>query len=94
LKYQSGYSWVSLRLEMRWSPSCQTNWAKATVTGGSSPSYNMAVSLQDTGGNNLPGTMWGVYGRAVYANMWYAPNQPLKACVWISGFGSDCTNAA
>src|SRR4051794_33445734 len=35
--------WVSQRLELRWSPTCQTNWAR--IVGDPNPSWLKAVQL-------------------------------------------------
>lgn len=95
---QSGYVWVKARVDLRWSPSCKTNWARAVIESSSPSTYStqMTVTLKDTQWQSLPGTMWGAaMTRQVYGNMWYAPYQPVMACLSLDYFGGgfECTVA-
>lgn len=95
--FGSGGSATSLRVEVRWSESCQSNWAR-TVTvaspSGATP-MTLAVELRDHAGQSLPGTSATGQGATVHGAMWFAPALQVKSCVAISGRheGLVCTKA-
>lgn len=82
------------KVELRWSPTCQTNWTRVTKLGGF---YTYVYgTLQTTNGSVL--TSYGAYGSQVYTNQWYAPNLLVQACgVLANGPNQDgrgvCTGA-
>ena len=81
-------------VELRWSPSCQTNWARAQVTSGSG--MTLAVHLEDTNGGLLLGTAAQGSDSPIFGPLWFAPTQMTQACVDISGSvrGGACTKPA
>ncbi|MCX6022262.1 MAG: glucosaminidase domain-containing protein [Chloroflexi bacterium] len=86
----------SILLELRWSEKCQSNWTRAAFTGnaGAAGAPSLATLLRDTADQNMPGTLTAMPGNLSYSNMWYAPAQPLKACVSASGPGGAFTCTA
>ncbi|NJO81708.1 MAG: DUF2690 domain-containing protein [Blastochloris sp.] len=67
------------RVDLRWSPSCQTNWSRVvSYVGGT----NMFVMLTDCAGNELSGTYYQAYGTSVYGDMRY--NTTVRA---LGAFG-------
>lgn len=70
---------VTATVELRWSPSCQTNWAKMTTSGGVT---DLRFFLRDRNNNIIDATSYQASGTAVYGNMWYAPTGQVyvKAC--------------
>ncbi|MEO3810734.1 DUF2690 domain-containing protein [Sphaerisporangium sp. B11E5] len=88
---------ATMRVILRYSPTCGTNWAKVEVTRSnpSNYSFQIALTLQDSGYNTVSGTSHGTVGRSGYGNMYYAPTTPMRACGVLSTFGGgyQCTNA-
>lgn len=85
--FGSGTSATALRVEVRWSETCRTNWARVQVVSAPSgaPAMNLAVGLLNTAGHALSGTAAVGSGTNIFGNMWYAPEQQVKACVSVSG---------
>jgi hypothetical protein len=94
--YSSANFWATVRVELRWSPTCKTNWAKATITSSnpSAYSFQIQVLLKDANSNTLWHTEYTGIGRAVYGDMHYAPTQRVKACAHINNFSGPfvCTS--
>jgi hypothetical protein len=85
MTFEGGRVRFTARLELRYSPTCGTNWAKATITSANTSSLpSLTVELRDTADYGLSGTRWSVVGNYVYGNMWYAPTTPIKACGYIA----------
>jgi len=97
--YASGNFWATLRVDLRWSPTCKTNWARGVITSSnpSNSSFQIQVYLQQVAAGGGYGTLWDTeytgIGRQVYGDMWYAPTQPLRACGHVNNFSgpSVCT---
>jgi hypothetical protein len=85
-----------MRIYLRYSPACGTNWAKAEITSSnpSNYSFQMVVRLVDSNYNYLNGTQYGLVGRTLYGNMYYAPNLPVRACASNDTFGGVLLHAA
>ena len=66
-------------IELRWSNTCKTNWAKVKL----SKVINLQVFLRDKRGNMLYDSSHMTHAMSAYGQMWYAPTQPVKACVHI-----------
>lgn len=70
-------------LELRWSPRCQTNWARANIH--RLAPYRLLFVEQNTGytqlsnsiGGSLPGTNTGIF----YTAMIYSPHLPARAVI-------------
>lgn len=75
-------------VEMRWSPSCQTNWARASfIYGATNPTVELwtpNVNGSKVQSYTYTGTTYSVYG-----NMYYAPGVWVSACV--ADFHDQCT---
>ncbi len=74
------------RVELRWSPVCQTNWARVTSTIGATCLYG-AVQRQSDGATasySLCGTT------SLYTDMLYSPG-PARACGDVNNRGLGCT---
>ncbi len=83
---------LTIAVELRWSDTCQTNWARAlVVTDNTSETHNSDWDMQvwlngkDQNGHLmvLGPTVYQRRGRLLYGNMWYAPNQQVQACVHV-----------
>lgn len=75
-------------VELRWSPHCQSNWAKISVNAPSS----LQVQLEHTNGTAIPNTYYAMGNTyATYGNMYYAPNESVMACGAVDGYGWFCT---
>lgn len=78
----------SYTIELRWSPHCQSNWAKISVNQAST----LEVQLEHTNGTAISGTYFGIGGStAAYGNMYYAPTESVMACGKVDGYGWICT---
>lgn len=77
-------------IDMRYSPRCQSNWAKVTVNGAS----NLEVQIKKSDGNFATPTYYSMNNNTViYGNMYYAPTEPVSACARINGSAWICTAA-
>lgn len=93
---------LTARVELRYSPTCGTNWAKAKIIRYStSNAPYMEVELRYSNGTTIKGADWTtnyhVVGWEVYGDMFYAPNTPVMACVRLGYAGElsswSCTAA-
>ncbi len=75
------------RLDLRYSPSCRTNWARVTFL---QEGETFIETFIEREGESSSRQYYGEKGSEVYGNMVYAPT-PIKACasgsVYISGIG-------
>jgi len=86
---------IVARVELRWSETCKTNWAKASIREYSTANWPvMEVDLRRADSQRIYGQGWTTYfkttGSAVYGDMYYAPNEPVKACLRME-YGGDTT---
>lgn len=74
------FSWG--HLELRWSPSCQTNWTRFTAN----VSDTWEVSVHRSDGASFGDLVLGLQaGQQWYTNMVYAPSLPAAACANVTG---------
>jgi len=95
--YRSGNLSATMRVFLRYSPACGTNWARVDVVASSPSNYAFQISLtlKDQNYNTIGGTSYGAVGRSAYGHMYYAPSQPVRACGTLDTFsgGYQCTAA-
>jgi hypothetical protein len=93
--FSPGTQATSILMELRWSPTCKTNWARARVLSApaGAAALTLAVYLEDASGQAVAGTQAQATGTLVYGPLWYAPTQKVQACVAVSGpiKGGVCT---
>lgn len=90
---EAGLVRMIVRVDLMWSPKCQTNWARAYITSSNGSPPNLSVLLKTADDYTLPGTGFGAVGGA-YGDMWYAPNLLVKACVYYNfgdKYADGCT---
>lgn len=84
------HTWGSIRIEVRYSPSCQAAWARATQAGDSGQYWaggNLEWQNSTTGTTNL----YSVYERKVrWSSMFSYYDYTLRAC--YNGAGFACTS--
>jgi hypothetical protein len=97
VNYGGGNLSARMRVSLRYSPTCGTNWAKVDVIQSNPANYSFQISLtlKDVNYNTIPGTSYGTVGRSAYGNMYYAPTTPVRACGALDFFGGgyQCTSA-
>jgi hypothetical protein len=66
-------------IELKYSPTCKTKWAKVTLT----KSAQIQLGLKDKAGNMIRDSWYMTANQSAYGQMWYAPTQSVKACVYV-----------
>jgi hypothetical protein len=93
--WASSTFWATVSVDLRWSPTCQTNWARAAVTSSNPSTYafQIQVMLKGSSYNTIWHTEYAGIGRQVYGDMHYPPTQPVRACAYVNDFGGPpvCT---
>lgn len=85
-------------VELKWSPTCKTNWAKAYITSSNPPNatYTLTVMLQRPDWSEIPGTKFTLGNtRSIYGDMYYAPTEKVRACAGSVEYATEwqCTAA-
>lgn len=81
------YNGTTGLVELRWSPTCKTNWPKVKLNRYAS----IQLVLRDSVGNIIHDSNLMTYNIQAYGNMWYAPTALVKACAIISYRTEFCT---
>lgn len=80
---------TAIYIELRWSPTCQTNWTRVTnQTQGTR--YMKAYMVEQNVGEHYATFRSGGYGYQFWTPMKYAPNILIQAC----GFGATQPNTS
>lgn len=75
------------KLELRYSSTCKTKWAKVTRNDGARLSGAWVQTSSGTGKGTT--TDWVVWSY-MWSNMWYAPSTSMQACAIITTCTGDC----
>lgn len=71
-------------LELRWSKTCQTNWARVQRS-----STWASILWLDSMGGELPGTRVKGGSTVLWSNMWYAPDTAVRAHAYATRCSAD-----
>lgn len=74
---------VQVKVELRWSPSCKTNWARVSDNSGKNIAYYYKAWLMNQSGAELAVKSGGKTTSA-WSNMWY--NTTVKGCGFMSAY--------
>jgi hypothetical protein len=77
--------------DLRWSPTCETNWGRAYKSSGGSETVDARVYNIDRGIGYV-GFGFGGPGTTVWSPMVHAPTTRSKGCGAIGGVGWQCTS--
>lgn len=78
---------ASAFIELRYSPTCKTNWARVESRGNNGDVYLVLIQRID----GLAYGAKGLVGPIAWSNMVYAPIAKARACVSINGNDQVCT---
>src|SRR5438477_6662307 len=78
---------ASAYIQLRYSPTCGTNWARVLSRSNNNDVYLVLVERAD----GLAYGSKGLVGPVAWSNMVYAPTAKARACVSINGNNPACT---
>lgn len=84
---------VTYGLQLLYSPACGTNWARAYIVGPPNSIFKISPALVDATITTVLEVADVPNASDAYGNMWYAPSQPVRACVYLNGKQGFCTAA-
>ncbi len=97
INYGSRNLSATIMVSLRYSPACDTKWAKVEITGSNprNKPFQISLILKDEGYRSIYETSHVRVGGSAYGNMYYAPTTRLRACGALDLFGGgyQCTSA-